>query len=108
MAEEVKKNSEDNANPYGGSDQKKSWPQVKTTSINVGKKTVWHLQKMKDEGKKITMVGTAGLDSIFAMYCEAGGADLIRYAPPGDTTEARVANLLPGPAICGRWPPTSC
>lgn len=95
MAEEVKKNSEDNANPYGGSDQKKSGPQVKTTSINVGKKTVWHLQKMKDEGKKITMVGTAGLDSIFAMYCEAGGADLIRYAPPGDTTEARVANLLP-------------
>ena len=95
MAEEVKKTSEDNANPYGGSDQKKSGPQVKTTSINVGKKTVWHLQKMKDEGKKITMVGTAGLDSIFAMYCEAGGADLIRYAPPGDTTESRVANLLP-------------
>jgi 3-methyl-2-oxobutanoate hydroxymethyltransferase len=96
MAEETKKTqNDDKANPYGGGEQKKNTPQVKTTSINIGKKTVWHLQKMKEEGKKITMIGTAGLDSIFGMYAEAGGADLIRYAPPGDTTEARVANLLP-------------
>lgn len=99
MAEEKKaaqSGSDDTANPYGASQKEdnKKTTQVRTTSINIGKKTTWHLQKMKDEGKKITMIGTAGLDAIFAMYCEAGGADLIRYAPPGDTTAARVGNML--------------
>lgn len=86
MAEDMKK--EENANPYasGGKNE------VKTTSINIGKKTTWHLQKMKNEGKKITMVGTAALDPIFSMYVEKGGADLIRYTVPGDTCKAREVN----------------
>lgn len=98
MADEKKvtqSNSEEAGSPYGGNQKEgdKKTTQVKTTSFNIGKKTTWHLQKMKDEGKKITMIGTAGLDSIFAMYCEAGGADLIRYSAPGDTTADRVRNM---------------
>lgn len=59
-----------------------------------GRKTIWHLQKMKDEGKKISMVGTAYLDPMFIMMCEKAGVDLVRYTPPGDSVESR-AELMP-------------
>jgi 3-methyl-2-oxobutanoate hydroxymethyltransferase len=47
------------------------------------RKTNWHLQKMKDEGKKITMVGTAMCDPLWVSACEAAGVDLVRYIAPG-------------------------
>ncbi len=50
---------------------------------------------MKEKGELITMIGTAAMDSIFAMYCDAGGADLIRYTTQGDNSESRIANLAP-------------
>ena len=92
MAEDKKTaKAEDTANPYGGGAK----TEIKTTSINIGKKTTWHLQKMKDEGKLITMIGTAGLDPMFTMYCEKGGADLVRYRTPGESVEdhARIAPM---------------
>jgi 3-methyl-2-oxobutanoate hydroxymethyltransferase len=78
--------SENKAKPGGGGQE------IKTTSINIGKKTTWHLQKMKDEGQKITMIGVAALDPIFTMYCEKGGADLVRYTVPGDSVADRIRN----------------
>jgi 3-methyl-2-oxobutanoate hydroxymethyltransferase len=57
------------------------------------RQTIWHLQKMKDEGKKISMVGTAYMDPIFSMLCEKSGVNLIRYTSPGETVEQRAATI---------------
>lgn len=66
---------------------------IPMASIERGRTTVWHLQKMKDEGKLITMVGTAYLDPLFTMMCEKGGVDLVRYTAPGENVEMRAENL---------------
>jgi 3-methyl-2-oxobutanoate hydroxymethyltransferase len=57
------------------------------------RQTIWHLQKMKDEGKKISMVGTAYMDPIFSMLCEKAGVNLIRYTSPGETVEQRASTI---------------
>lgn len=72
-------------------EQKKN--NIPMQSVEVGRKTVWHLQKMKDEGKKISMVGTAYLDPMFTMMCEKGGVDLVRYTCPGENSAMRAENI---------------
>lgn len=66
---------------------------IPMASIERGRQTVWHLQKMKDEGRLITMVGTAYLDPIFTMMCERAGVNLVRYTAPGENAEMRAENL---------------
>lgn len=62
-------------------------------SITQGRQTIWHLQKMKDEGKLISMVGTAYLDPVFTMFCEKAGINLVRYTAPGENAKMRADNL---------------
>lgn len=66
---------------------------IQMAPVNRGRQTVWHLQKMKEEGQKITMVGTAYLDPIFTMYCEKAGVNLVRYTVPGENSEMRAENI---------------
>ena len=67
---------------------------IEMMPLSAGRKTIWHLQKMKDEGKLISMVGVAYLDPLFTMMCEKAGVDLVRYTCPGESVEDRV-RLLP-------------
>ena len=67
--------------------------EVPMASITQGRQTVWHLRKMKDEGRLITMVGTAYLDPVFTMYCEKAGVNLVRYTAPGENSEMRAQNI---------------
>lgn len=62
-------------------------------AVNQGRQTVWHLQKMKDEGKKISMVGTAYFDPMFTMLCEKAGINLVRYTAPGENSQMRAENI---------------
>ncbi|MCC6095110.1 MAG: 3-methyl-2-oxobutanoate hydroxymethyltransferase [Eubacterium sp.] len=57
------------------------------------RKTVWHLQQMKNKGQKITMVGTAFMSPFFTMWCEYAGVDLVRYIAPGENSRERAANM---------------
>jgi 3-methyl-2-oxobutanoate hydroxymethyltransferase len=57
------------------------------------RKTIWHLQKMKDEGKLISMVGTGPCDALWVAACERAGVDFVRYLAPGETSEQREENL---------------
>ena len=66
---------------------------IPMTAVNQGRKTVWHLQKMKDEGKKISMVGTAYFDPMFTMLCEKSGIDLVRFTAPGENSAMRAENI---------------
>lgn len=67
---------------------------IEMMPIEAGRKTIWHLQKMKEEGKLISMVGTAYLDPLFTMICEKAGIDLVRYTAPGESAEMRGENML--------------
>ena len=67
--------------------------EVPMASITQGRQTIWHLQKMKDEGKLISMVGTAYLDPIFTMFCEKAGINLVRQTAPGENAKMRADNL---------------
>lgn len=67
--------------------------EVPMASITQGRQTIWHLQKMKDEGKLISMVGTAYLDPIFTMFCEKAGINLVRYTAPGENAKMRADNI---------------
>lgn len=66
---------------------------IPMASVTQGRQTVWHLQKMKEEGKPISMVGTAYLDPLFAMMCEKAGINLVRYTAPGESSEMRAENM---------------
>lgn len=66
---------------------------IRMSLITQGRQTVWHLQKMKDEGQLISMVGTAYLDPLFTMMCEKAGVNLVRYTAPGESCEMRAANI---------------
>lgn len=66
---------------------------IEMASVTQGRQTVWHLQKMKDEGKLISMVGTAYLDPILTMMCEKAGINLVRYTAPGENSEMRAENM---------------
>lgn len=67
--------------------------EVPMASITQGRQTIWHLQKMKDEGKLISMVGTAYLDPVFTMFCEKAGINLVRYTAPGENAKMRADNI---------------
>ncbi|MDR1796649.1 MAG: 3-methyl-2-oxobutanoate hydroxymethyltransferase [Clostridiales Family XIII bacterium] len=66
---------------------------IEMMPISQTRQTIWHLQKMKDEGQLISMVGTAYMDPIFAMLCEKAGINLIRYTSPGETVEQRANTI---------------
>lgn len=66
---------------------------IPMASVTQGRQTVWHLQKMKDEGKPISMVGTAYLDPMFTMMCEKAGVNLVRYTAPGENSQMRAENI---------------
>lgn len=76
-----------------GTAQKKNPTNIPMQSVEVGRKTVWHLQRMKDKGQKISMVGTAYLNPMFTMMCEKAGVDLVRYTAPGETSQMRAENI---------------
>ncbi|MDR1015443.1 MAG: 3-methyl-2-oxobutanoate hydroxymethyltransferase [Coriobacteriales bacterium] len=59
----------------------------------VGKITVATLQKMKDEGTLITMVGTGPCDALWVLACERAGVELVRYVAFGENCEDRARNL---------------
>jgi Ketopantoate hydroxymethyltransferase len=63
---------------------------IEMMPLSLQRKTIWHIQKMKDEGNKISMVGTAYLDPLFVMMCEKSGVDLVRYTAPGEKSQDRV------------------
>ena len=66
---------------------------VETSLMHKGRKTVWHLQKMKEKGEKIVMVGPGNLDPLFSAWAEAAGVDMIRFVAPGENAIDRSANL---------------
>lgn len=72
-------------------EQKKN--SIPMQAVENGRKTVWHIQKMKDQGKKISMVGSAYLDPMFTMMCEKGGVDIVRYTCPGENSAMRAENI---------------
>jgi 3-methyl-2-oxobutanoate hydroxymethyltransferase len=59
----------------------------------VGKITHATLQKMKDEGKLITMVGTGPCDALWVLACERAGVELVRYVAFGENYADRASNL---------------
>jgi 3-methyl-2-oxobutanoate hydroxymethyltransferase len=73
-------------------DEKKN--SIPMALVNQGRQTPWHIQKMKDEGRMITMVGTAYLDPMFTMMAEKAGANIVRYTAPAESPEARGENML--------------
>lgn len=66
---------------------------IPMTAVNRGRQTIWHLQKMKEKGELISMVGTAYLDPMFTMMCEKAGVNLVRYTAPGENSEMRAENI---------------
>lgn len=66
---------------------------VETSLMHKGRKTVWHLQKMKEKGEKIVMVGPGNLDPLFSAWADAAGVDMIRFVAPGENAIDRSANL---------------
>ncbi len=72
------------------------------------RKTIWHLQKMKEEGKLISMVGTAHADPFWTMACERAGIDLVRYTAPGETSEQREQNMYMQTRLIRKMAPNIC
>lgn len=66
--------------------------EVEMLPMSVQRKTMWHLQQMKNKGQKISMVGPAYLDPLFTMFCEKAGVDMVRIVAPGETPQMRMAN----------------
>ena len=66
---------------------------IPMTAVNKGRQTIWHLQKMKEKGELISMVGTAYLDPMFTMMAEKAGINLVRYTAPGENSEMRAQNI---------------
>ena len=67
---------------------------IEMMPISTGRKTIWHLQQMKNKGQKISMVGTAYLDPIWASLAEKAGVDLVRYTAPGECGADRERNIF--------------
>ena len=67
---------------------------IEMMPIETGRKTIWHLQQMKEKGQKISMVGTAYMDPIWSSLAEKSGVDLVRYTAPGETCEDRERNVF--------------
>jgi len=74
--------------------EKNDKPQIQTSLMVKGRKTVWHLQQMKDRGEKIVQVCPANWDSNWTMWCDQAGVDIVRYTCPGENVEDRGNNLI--------------
>lgn len=55
--------------------------------------TITHLQRMKNEGKLITMVGTGPCDAFWVLACERAGVEFVRYTCFGGDSEERANNI---------------
>ena len=66
---------------------------VETSLMHKGRKTIWHIQQMKEKGELISMVGPGNLDPLFSAWADAAGADIIRFVAPGENAIERSANL---------------
>lgn len=53
-----------------------------------------HLQRMKDKGEMISMVGTAGCDPLWTAACERAGVHLVRTTAPGGSSKQRAENAV--------------
>ena len=69
-------------------------PEPNAMPLTQGRKTIWHLQKMKDEGKMISMVGVAHSDPLWTAACERAGVDLVRFTAPAESSEMREQNMF--------------
>jgi 3-methyl-2-oxobutanoate hydroxymethyltransferase len=70
--------------------------------------TIWHLQKMKDEGKLISMVGTAHCDPLWVAACERAGINLVRYTAPAESSEQREQNMYSQTRLIRKMAPNIC
>jgi 3-methyl-2-oxobutanoate hydroxymethyltransferase len=59
---------------------------------NKSRKTIWHLQKMKDNGEKISQVCPRMFSPIFTECAEMAGVDIVRVTVPGENAEHMSAN----------------
>lgn len=66
---------------------------VETSLMHKGRKTIWHLQQMKERGEKIVMVGPGNLDPLFTAWADAAGCDMVRFVAPGENARSRGSNL---------------
>lgn len=66
---------------------------VETSLMHKGRKTIWHLQQMKERGEKIVMVGPGNLDPLFTAWADAAGCDMARFVAPGENARSRGSNL---------------
>ena len=67
---------------------------VQTSLMHKGRKTVWHLQKMKDEGVKIAMIGPGNLDPLFTAWADAAGCDMARIVAAGENAQDRSSKIF--------------
>jgi len=68
--------------------------EIKASLFDTKRKTVWHLQRMKDRGEKIVQICPVANDPLFTMFCEYAGVDVIRYIAPGETAHTRAENIF--------------
>lgn len=87
-------------------EQKKQEPNAMPMSMQ--RKTIWHLQKMKDDGKKISMVGTAGCDPLWVMACERAGVDLVRYTCNAENSLGRATYMPQQTRLIRKMAPNIC
>jgi 3-methyl-2-oxobutanoate hydroxymethyltransferase len=76
--------------------------------LAAGRTTVWHLQKMKDEGIPITMVGVAYCDPFWVTACERAGVNLVRYTANGESSEQREFNMYTMTRLYRKAAPNIC
>ena len=69
-------------------------PEIQASLFDAPRKTIWHLQRMKDRGEKIVQVCPVWNDPLFTMFCEHAGVDVIRYIAPGETSLQRGENIF--------------
>lgn len=60
---------------------------------NAGRKTIWHLQRMKDKGQKITQFSPGINDPLFTAAAEQAGVDICRYLAPGESAQMMADNF---------------
>ncbi len=72
------------------------------------RKTVWHLQQMKEKGEKISMVGTTFLHPFITMWCEYSGVDLVRYLAPGENCKTRASRMEEWTRMQRQFAPNIC
>lgn len=76
---------------------------IPMTAIDSGRQTIWHLQKMKDEERMITMVGTAYLDPLFTMMCEKARSIWYATLRRGKTVKCALKTSSGGHACGAKW-----